>query len=201
MWVVVWLALSFAPKGDEPVPLLVVLHGDREHGRDAAARWRTATDKHHWALLALDLPKGNSFWQEDPDPSWVIAAVDDFANKRAIDRSRVYLVGWSGGATYIGMHVQAWKGTFAALVIHGGGRAPDDDACVALPAYFLVGDKNPLHGHTKGLRAYFEGCHADVKWDLVKGADHAHEEAALTAKKGGAILDWLAAQSQGVSSR
>lgn len=192
MWAFVWLALAFAPKGNEPVPLVVVLHGDREHARDAAARWRTATDKRHWALLALDLPKGDSFWKVDPDPSWVIAQVDAYAKRRAIDRSRVYLVGWSGGATYIGMHVQAWQGTFAALVIHGGGVAPADDACVDLPAYFLVGDKNPLHYLAVDLRGYFDKCGGTVKWDLVKGADHAREDAALTPKKGAAILDWLA---------
>src|SRR5690242_5403808 len=100
MWAAVWLALAFAPKA---VPLVVVLHGDREHARDAAARWRTATDKHRWALLSLELPKGDSFWKTDPDPSWVIAQVDAYAKQHAIDRSRVYLIGWSGGATYIGM--------------------------------------------------------------------------------------------------
>lgn len=200
MWVVVWLALAFAPAGDEPVPLIVVLHGDREHARDAAARWRSATDKHHWALLAPDLPKGDSFWKADPDPSWVVAQVDDYAKRRAIDRSRVYLVGWSGGATYIGMHVQAWKGTFAAVVIHGGGVAPADDTCVDLPAYFLVGNKNPLHRLAKDLRDYFDNCRAEVVWDLIKGADHGREEAALTAKKAGAILDWLAGRPADSSS-
>jgi poly(3-hydroxybutyrate) depolymerase len=201
MWALVWLALAFAPKGDTPVPLVVVLHGDREHARDAAARWRTATNRHGWALLALDVPEGNSWWRWDGDPAWVIAQVDDYARHRAIDRSRVFLVGWSGGATYIGMHAAAWRGTFAAVVIHGGGMAPGDDTCTDLPAYFLVGDKNPLHGLAKDLRGYFETCKAEVAWDLVRGADHGKEEAALTAKKAGAILAWLGAHPQPASAR
>lgn len=96
MWVVVWLALAFAPTGHEPVPLLVVLHGDREHARDAAARWRTATDRR--------------------------------------------------------------------------------------------------------LRGYFDNCRAEVVWDLIEGADHGREEAALTARKAGAILDWLAGRPADSSS-
>lgn len=47
MWALVLLALASAPK-----PLVLVLHGDREHARDAAARWRTAVDAHGWVLLA-----------------------------------------------------------------------------------------------------------------------------------------------------
>jgi hypothetical protein len=79
-------------------------------------------------------------------------------------------------------------------VFHGGGSAPADSKCVTLPAYFLVGDKNPLHYLTKGLREYFDGCKAPVVWDLVKGGDHAREDQALTGKKARAILDWAAAR-------
>lgn len=188
MWALVLLALASTPR-----PLVVVLHGDREHARDAAARWRSAVDKHGWGLLALDVPEGDSWWQWNGDPQWVI----DRANAVPHDPARTYLVGWSGGATYIGMHAPAWRGTFAAVVLHGGGMAPDDTTCTDLPAYFLVGDKNPLHGLAKDLRAYFDGCHAEVVWDLVKGADHAHEDRALTRAKANAVLDWLAGQRVG----
>jgi len=182
MWALVLLALASTPR-----PLVVVLHGDREHGREAAARWRSAVDAHGWTLLALDVPTGNSWWRWNGDPQWVI----DRANQ--VPHSEAYLVGWSGGATYIGMHAPAWHGTFAAVVLHGGGMAPPDPdtACTDLPAYFLVGDKNPLHALAKDLRGYFDGCDADVVWDLVKGADHAGEEKALTRRKANAVLDWL----------
>src|SRR3569623_1114047 len=136
MWALVLLALASTPR-----PLVVVQHGKREHGREAAARWRSAVDAHGWTLLALDVPTGISWWRWNGDPQWGI----DRANQ--VPHSEAYLVGGSGGATYIGMHAPAWHGTFAAVVLHGGGMAPPDPdtACTDLTAYFLVGDTNPLH--------------------------------------------------------
>lgn len=187
-----------APAGKDPVPLVVVLHGDREHASAAAARWHAAAKKRGWALLALECPKTegckDSWWKWDGDPSWIGEQIDAIGKTRAIDRAHVYLVGWSGGGSYIGYRAQAWSARFAALVVHGGGMAPASADCPehALPVYFLVGDRNPLHELAKRLRVYFDGCKQDVVWDLVKGADHEKEEAALTPKKAEAILGWLA---------
>ena len=183
---------------DGALPLVVVLHGDRETAGHAASRWRAAVTKRGWALLALQCPidRGckDSFWQWDGEPSWVVDQVAAVAKSIAIDPARIYLVGWSGGATYIGRRTQAWQAMFAALVIHGGGHEPYDDACPqrALPAYFLVGDKNPLHPLMKDLRSYFDRCKQEAVWDLVSGGDHDREDRALDAKKAQSILEWLA---------
>ena len=76
--------------------------------------------------------------------------------------------------------------------------APSDPACPAraLPAYFLVGDKNTLHHLAVGLKEFLAGCGSDVVWDLAPGANHAKELRALDAKKAAAILDWLAAHTK-----
>ncbi len=194
------LDLPAAPPG--PVPLLVVLHGDRERATAARDRWRAAARDRGWALLSLQCPADrgctDSWWKWDGEPAWIEAQVAAVAAHVAIDPARVYLAGWSGGATYLGKHATMWSDTFAAVVIHGGGSAPDTYGCPSrpLPAYFLVGDRNPLHHLMKDLRAWFEGCDEELVWDLVKGGAHEDESRALTRAKGLVILDWLAARAR-----
>jgi poly(3-hydroxybutyrate) depolymerase len=182
-----------------PAPLLVVLHGNNETAAERAKRWRPAIERRGWRILALDCPRSEGcddvgrWYVWNGRASWVTAKVRDLAERERIDMSRVYLAGWSGGATYIGKKMPAWESIFAGIVIHGGGVPPSDEACPArpLPAYFLVGDRNPAHGGSRRLREYFERCNQDVKWDLLPGADHPKEDEALTPEKADEILRWL----------
>ncbi len=189
--------LEIPAKHDDPVPIVVVLHGDRESATSAAAPWHAAVASRGWVLLSLQCPTDqgckDSWWKWDGEPSWVRDQLAKVEKQVAIDPARRYLVGWSGGASWMGWRAQDWIGTFAAIVIHGGGIAPRAEACPsdALPAYFLVGDRNPLHGHARELREWFDGCHQAIVWDLVKGGDHDKEERALDKKKATAILEWL----------
>jgi poly(3-hydroxybutyrate) depolymerase len=180
-------------------PLIVVLHGDHERAQAAAAR----AIERGWALLALQCPRekgcaeDNSWYKWRGAPTWVRTQVGKVARTVEIDPRRTYLIGWSGGATYIGMNAPSWTRDFAAVVFHGGGQPPSDvgegHACPSrdLPAYFLVGDRNAAHAAAKRLRAYLERCGEDVQWDLIGGADHAEEDAALDRGKASKILDWL----------
>ncbi len=185
------------PPGDAPAPLLVVLHGDRQPTQTPHDAWTRLATKRGIGVLTLacpaDLGCKGSFWQWDGEPSWVteqVAKVD--ANR--VDRDRTWLLGWSGGASWIGMHAAEFSRAFAAIVVHGGGVAPAEPACAEAkaPVYFLVGDKNPLHALAVRLRKYHASCAADVTWDLVAGADHGGEWAAL-ASHGPRVVDWLVA--------
>jgi len=182
----------------DPVPLVVVLHGDRDDARERATKWRAAVAKRGWALLSLDCPDAldcdRSWYKWKHDPGWVRDRVRKVTARHRIDASRIYLVGWSGGATFIGQHLHEWPRMFAAVVIHGGGVPPLDEECLAgsLPAYFLVGDRNPAYGSSKRLRAFFESCEQTVRWDLLPGANHHDEDTALTQAKADQILRWLA---------
>lgn len=181
-----------------PAPLLVVLHGDHQPTATPHEAWTRLAGKRGAGVLTLACPRElgckGSFWQWDGAPSWVTEQVGKVDPAR-VDRARLWLVGWSGGASWIGMHAAEFSRAFAAVVVHGGGVAPADAACAEAkaPVYFLVGDKNPLHALAVRLREHHAACGADVTWDLVRGADHAGEWAAL-ASHGPRVLDWLAAQ-------
>lgn len=188
-----------ASSRQEPAPLLVVLHGNGEDAIDRARPWRDAVARRGWVLLALDCPRAHGchdgkWYRWNGDPAWVRDQIRELAERVPIDMSRVYLAGWSGGATYIGKRMPAWSTMFSAVVIHGGGVPPRTPRCPdrSFPAYFLVGDRNPGHRGAKRLRDYFENCGQHVQWDLVPGGNHADEDAALTPEKADAILRWLA---------
>lgn len=193
--------LDVSTTATDPVPLVVLLHGDTDSARERADKWRAAVARRGWALLSLQCPARlgcprGSWYRWRHEPGWVREQVRDIVGREPIDTSRIYLVGWSGGATFVGKHLQAWPRTFAAAVIHGGGVAPRSKECPdrAFPAYFLVGDMNPGHGGAKRLRAYFEDCGQEIEWDLLPGANHTQEDAALTPEKAEAILHWLASR-------
>ncbi len=183
-----------------PPPLLVVLHGDYGvTARELERAWAKHASPRGVGVLSIACPRAlgcnGSFWKWNGDPSWITAQVDALAQRHPIDRDRLWIAGWSGGATYIGMRTQFFERSFAALVHHGGGMAPSQSGCATPPApvYFLVGDKNPLHEHARWLRDHYESCGNAVTWDLLRGADHGAEWRALDTHAP-AILEWLASK-------
>jgi poly(3-hydroxybutyrate) depolymerase len=187
------------PSRKGPVPLLVVLHGNHETAADAAKRWRSAALARGWAVLALQCPRAQGcddearWYKWGGAPSWIFDQIAQARTRHAFDAKRMYLAGWSGGASYMGMMAPHWEHRFAAVVFHGGGQPPGDaDACPRhLPAYFLVGNENPDHGAARRLRDYWQSCGQEVRWDLIDGAGHAEEAAALDTAKAMHILGWL----------
>lgn len=195
------------PPADAAAPLVVVLHGDAGGGspdvHGAADVFAKEAAKRGIAVFAPRCPtdKGcaeGSWWQwEGGDPTqWLESQVKAIEATYAIDPDRIFLAGWSGGASYLGWWAGALGGRYAAVAHLGGGIPPRDKACPRcnLPALFVVGDANPLHHLAVGLRDRYLACGADVRWDLHPKANHAGEWSAVHATAAPAtILDWLLA--------
>jgi len=113
-----------------------------------------------------------------------------------VDRSRVFLSGWSGGASYLGLVAPQLRG-IAGLNLSGGGLPPRDKGCPPCqpPVYFLAGNGNPLHHLAVAAKDAFLGCGSEVEWALLSGKDHGGELAALDARRTGQILAWLEAHA------
>lgn len=184
-----------------PAPLLVTLHGDIDHAQTTAARWTIAAKERGVIVLGIECPRAlgcdkGSFWRWNGAPAYLERQVDAVRATYLVDPRRIFLSGWSGGASYMGWHASRLPKVFAALVHHGGGVAPNRATCPSekTPVYFLVGAQNPLHKLAQDLRDYYTRCGHEVKWDLVPNAGHPEELAALDQARAGRVLDWLVAR-------
>jgi poly(3-hydroxybutyrate) depolymerase len=118
--------LSSLPAGTDPAPLLVLLHGDGETAGSMFDAWEPVAARRGVAVLAPACPKSEgcaaqSWWKWDGDPVWLEQQADALDALRSIDRERTWIVGWSGGGSYIGWRTREIERSFAAIVIHGGG--------------------------------------------------------------------------------
>jgi poly(3-hydroxybutyrate) depolymerase len=185
----------FAAAKGERRPLLVLLHGDRQPPRRMIAAFRAAAARYDVALLAPPCPKEDgcdqrSFWRWNADPSWLAALVDRAVAAHDLDPDRVALVGWSGGATYLGKRMAELDDRddrddldarySAAILVGGGMPSPRCAKRTPMPVFLLQGDHNPNHPLAVALRESLLACGHEVQWHLVRGADHAAEWMALT---------------------
>ena len=181
-------------------PLLVLLHGDGQGPLSVAPLFAKEAAARGWALFVPKCPKAEGcndarWWSWGKDPAWFDAQIAAIDAVLPLDHDRLWLAGWSGGSSYIGWVAPALAGRFAAVSVNGGGMPPSVSTCpttCALPVYFLVGDKNPLHALAVDLRDWFAGCKEEVVWDLQKGQDHGGEWLEISKpNKIATIADWL----------
>jgi hypothetical protein len=215
-----------------PQPLVVVLHGDEGSPHKLAALWSplaekgicrradgdirlceprdAAGDQQKFWLFAPKCPTSNgcagSYWRWGGDVDWLGQQVDAFSAKQTIDRSRVYLAGWSGGATYIAMKNPDWFPRFAALSLAGGGTHPHGQDCfpnaggACAPVTYLMGSGNPLFSLAEEARRGFERCGHALDFQLLPGVDHSGEWRAYQTRVA-KIAWWLLEQREGCASR
>jgi len=183
------------------VPVLVLLHGDGQAASTLFDAWKSAAAR-GIAVVSLACPDAEgckgSYWRWNGDPQWIQSHVDALSARVKIDRARLWLAGFSGGASYLGYRTQELEKTFSTLVIHGGGMSPAS-AVTASDAssttekrrtYFLLGDKNPLHYLARQLHAHYTQCGNPSTLRILEGVDHPGEWRALE-KERTAIVDWM----------
>src|SRR5262249_39166969 len=118
----------------------------------------------------------SSFWRWNGEPGWLGKAVDKGVRDTKADTSRTWILGWAGGAAYVGYHLAALQPRYAAIVVVGGGsRGGRCAKPKALPILTISGDKNPHHDLMQITHARYVECGHAVTWKLLKGKDHDDE--------------------------
>lgn len=192
-----------ARPADASRPLLVALHGDGGAVRPLARALQAACDEAGVILLAPRCPielgcRSLSYWQwrltSGHDERWLGGLVDAVAARHAVDPTRVYAAGYSGGATYLGWYAPRFPARFAA-VAHVSGGAPWGVACpkCKVPVRFLIGATDPMiEPYVAPLRRYYEGCGGhEIAWQVLPGVSHESIVAELQAGRARGVLAWL----------
>jgi poly(3-hydroxybutyrate) depolymerase len=190
-----------------PTPLVVSLHGDEGHPRDTHGIWKKAAQDNGYILFSPKCPRARGCtkgfsrgkWRHDgPTGSvaWINAQIDAVEAAYNIDRSRIYMVGGSRGAIFIGFYAELLAPRIAGAALYAGGAPSAANTCAAcaLPVYVLVGDKDFLLRDVEQARDWFLGCGSEVMFDKLPKVRHRDIGVALEKSKANTILEWFSAR-------
>ena len=122
-----------APETDEPLPLVMVFHGD-EGSPEAATLsiWRRFwRESQEFIVVWAKCPNCESWYKGDTEKNrdYVWDVLNDVAGKYNVNVNRMYSIGFSGGSVFMGMYGFEFQHVFAGIQWHcGGGGWSYDDA-------------------------------------------------------------------------
>ncbi len=197
------------------MPLIVALHGDNGSPARLVELLQAEAERRGYAVLALACPRQlgcdhRSFWQWGGSPSWLWAQVEALAAALrapqgqtpacSINLQQVYLLAWSGGASYLTDVMVDLPARFAAVALLGGGmpsRHGDVCARCRVPIYYAMGERNPLLALARSAAETLRHCGHPLREVVLPRADHQGEWAALAHGKVADVLAFFAANPAG----
>lgn len=160
--------VAYAPAsydGQKPVPLVLVLHGTASKPREDLVRsckgivrftkWEQKAEAEGFiavAPVALGSSlnegsgRGGSGFEDVDDVGFIEAVLDDVSGRFAIDQDRIYVTGFSSGASMAQRLAVEMSHRIAAIGAVGGHLWSEDRApAAARPVLLLFGTEDPLN--------------------------------------------------------
>ncbi len=184
------------------MPVLIAFHGDEGTPNVITSFLTQAAEANGYILFAPQCPLAGgcntgSWWRWNQPMSWAFSQLDTLQAQYNVDLNRVYAIGGSGGAVYLGYRSDELSPRVAGFAMVSGGFSSYSGACQAckIPLYILIGDQDFLLSQTQQARTFFEQCGNEVVFDLLPGVDHQGGGQSLATGKGSEILQWFGARS------
>ncbi len=175
-------------------PLILYLHGSTERGNDAAMVRRNGLPAYlqqqpgfPFVVVSPQLPEQRSRWDPDQLKEFLTSVMAGLH----VDRNRVYMTGWSLGATGTWETAMRFPRMFAAIAPVAG----DVDASQAallrgIPIWVFHGadDMNVLASQSIDMVEALRDCGAEVQFTLYQDCGH---ESWIPAYSNPALFAWF----------
>lgn len=162
-----WYWLGIPSQKNKKMPMIVALHGDEGHPNHMKKFWEsTWKKKQDFVFLAPECPRGicnkggvntwaaGEYTHSDRQGIWLKNTISRLLSKYdCIDSDRIFAVGYSGGAIFLGYQgFKMFQNTFAGMQLFCGGineseaqiyKAPKNPKC-KIPGRVVISKKGDV---------------------------------------------------------
>ena len=178
------------------MPLVVLLHGTGRDGEIMAQAWRDLASREGFMVAAPESLDPAMWASTNDPPAFFRTLVDRVKSRHAIDETRVYLFGHSGGAAYALFLALADSDLFAAAAVHAGALQANtpglfQQAQRKIPIAIWVGDHDQVFpvDVVQATKRLFETNGFAVKVTVIP--DHDHNYYSIFDQVNGKVWDFL----------
>jgi predicted esterase len=188
-------------------PLVVILHGDGGTAGAGLNEMGQVTRPAGAILFSPACPScpEDSWWrwlenQEGSrhDPKWLINQIDAISAEYDIDERRMYFMGVSGGADYLGWWAPTYYDKVAAVGLVVGGaqyvtKCPP--ASCKYGTYFISGTGDFSRGYVIPAENWYLSCGHEVEERVEQGVGHAGFDLLVQYGYNQRLWDWFSPQT------
>lgn len=166
---------SYAPKRENEMPLVILLHGAGRDGLSLIEMWKGIALRRGIALVAPN-SVGGTWSLDDPAPQFIVDIVAEMSSQYQIDADRIFLFGHSDGAAYAQILLNRAQGPWRAAALHAG-YAPSSrlrPAQLAKPIRMYFGENEEIFdlGQARDIGRWF--AHQGSRSELLVIPGHNH---------------------------
>jgi hypothetical protein len=171
----------------------VALHGDEgdpqvgiKYSWDPL--WKSRKD---FLLVMPKCPSSSGSWWSPyaPSAAWLDKLMAYLPTRYNVDRTRVYVWGFSGGGCFLGGYVFDREDTLAAVSHNVGGcyaGSTDKPGACLIPARLITGSNDHQHANVVQLASYYQKLGHETDLQDIPGLSHT-----FTGIMFGPSVDWL----------